>query len=300
MFEFDHEVPGMESIAEVLDYLGSRTRVVPEGQWIWVQQVFVTRLIEQRFPTRAELDAAAPRHPVVFSTGPDAMVNSLALSASGITSEFKVTGAGSIERDPATGDLTGMLRGGTKRYLKSTAPPSRATEEDRLNRLEQLLRDYNSNGITSIADRDAGAADIDRYEALRRAGRLPVRVAVSHSVDAGQPVDAVREAIKGIANHPLRIEDVNLRIVGIKTYLDGGMLTGSALMRRPWGVSRIYRIDDPEYVGVRFIPEDKLREIVSATVAEGLQFTAHSVGDAAVLAGSIAAGAPEVVNRFPL
>ena len=34
---------------------------------------------------------------------------------------------------------------------------------------------------------------------------------------------------------------------GIKTFLDGGMLTGSAYMREPWGVSKIYSIDDPEY-----------------------------------------------------
>ena len=283
MFEFDHTVPDMNSIAEVLEYVGSRTRTVPEGQWIWVQQVFVTRLEEQRFPTREELDAAAPRHPVVFSTGPDAMANSLALSLSGLTRDFEVQGSGSIERDPATGELTGMLRGGTKRYLKYQPQAEKVTEEQRQERLAMLLRDYNSVGITSIADRDASAADIDRYEALRRAGRLPVRVAASHSVNAADPIESVREKIREVADHPLRNNGTyDLRVVGIKSYLDGGMLTGSALMRRPWGVSRIYRIDDPDYLGVRFIPADKLRDIVRCTTEAGLQFTAHSVGDGAV------------------
>jgi predicted amidohydrolase YtcJ len=73
-----------------------------------------------------------------------------------------------------------------------------------------------------------------------------------------------------------------LRVIGIKTFLDGGMLTGSAYMRQPWGVSRIYSIDDPAYRGVLFIPPEKLLPIVRATVEAGLQFTAHSVGDGAV------------------
>src|SRR5688572_17709165 len=60
MTEFDHEIPVMESIPDVLAYIKGRSMAVPEGQWIVVQQVFITRLREQRYPTRAELDAAAP------------------------------------------------------------------------------------------------------------------------------------------------------------------------------------------------------------------------------------------------
>ena len=65
-------------------------------------------------------------------------------------------------------------------------------------------------------------------------------------------------------------------------FLDGGMLTGSAYMREPWGVSRIYSIDDPNYRGVLFIPRERLLPFVRAAVESGLQFTAHSVGDGAV------------------
>ena len=60
------------------------------------------------------------------------------------------------------------------------------------------------------------------------------------------------------------------------------MLTGSAYMLEPWGVSKIYSIDDPNYRGVLFIPKDRLVPMVRAAVESGLQFTAHSVGDGAV------------------
>src|SRR6185295_20287121 len=84
MIEFDHPLPDMETIQDVLDYIKGRTKVVPEGKWITLQQVFITRLREQRYPTRAELDTVAPSHPVAFRTGPDASVNSLALKINGV------------------------------------------------------------------------------------------------------------------------------------------------------------------------------------------------------------------------
>ena len=74
MTEFDHPIPDMETIADVLDYVRARAEVLPEGTWIEVRQVFITRLKEQRYPTKAELDQAAPKHPVLFATGPDASV----------------------------------------------------------------------------------------------------------------------------------------------------------------------------------------------------------------------------------
>src|SRR2546430_6251062 len=110
----------MESIQDVLDYIQARARALQEGEWIEVPQVFITRLREQRYPTRAELDEAAPENPVLFATGPDASLNSLALKLSGIDRDFKVTdgGPGRAERDPATGEPTGILRGMT-RYVKT-------------------------------------------------------------------------------------------------------------------------------------------------------------------------------------
>src|SRR5258708_21872298 len=65
-------------------------------------------------------------------------------------------------------------------------------------------------------------------------------------------------------------------------------------MREPWGVSRIYSIDDPNYRGVLFIPRDRLVPMVRAAVESGLQFTAHSVGDGAV---HLLLDAYEEVNR---
>src|SRR5262249_18441790 len=43
MTEFDHPIPDMETIQQVLDYFRERARVVPKGEWIELHQVFITR-----------------------------------------------------------------------------------------------------------------------------------------------------------------------------------------------------------------------------------------------------------------
>ena len=283
MTEFQRPLPDFESIQDVLDYIRAQAKVQPEGTWISLSQVFITRLKEQRYPTKAELDDAAPKHPVIYATGPDASLNSLALKLSHIDKDFKVTdgGPGHAEKDPKTGEPTGILRSCT-RYVKSQPYCKEPTEADHMERLVELLKDYTSVGLTGIIDRDAAPAHIERYKKLFDSGKLPLRVAISHDVGTNVPTEKIQQAIKKVAENPLCKGGPVLRIIGIKTFLDGGMLTGSAYMRKPWGVSKIYAIDDPKYQGLRFIPKDKLRAIVQTTVENGLQFTAHSVGDGAV------------------
>jgi predicted amidohydrolase YtcJ len=281
MIEFDHPVPQMETVGDVLDYIKARAEHLGEGKWVVVRQVFITRLKEQRYPTREELDRVAPKNPVLFSTGPDASINSLAMTLSGIDKDFKPEGPGKVEKDPKTGEPTGILRNLT-RYVKTTSAEPTPTKDQQDRRLIELFKDYNSVGITAVIDRNASDSALDEYQRLLDADKLTVRMGASRGVGTTGPLEKIAEEIRKVAAHPLRRGGPMLRIVGIKMFLDGGMLTGSAYMRRPWGVSRAYAIDDPEYRGVLFIPPDRLEPMVRATVEAGLQFTAHSVGDGAV------------------
>jgi predicted amidohydrolase YtcJ len=284
MHEFDHPIPDVETIADVLAYIKSRAKGLPEGEWIVVSQMFITRLKEQRYPTRQELDEAAPKNPVFYSTGPDASLSTLALKASGIVKGWKPNdgGTGFAEMDPTTGEPTGILRN-CSRFVKPQTPSARhATEMDRVQRLLTLFADYNSVGITSIIDRGASTDGLARMKKLHDAGKLSVRVAGSVIIDTGGATEKVQAAIQKLAEHPLRQPDDWIHIIGVKIFLDGGMLTGSAYMREPWGISKIYSITDPQYRGVLFVSAEKLAAIVKTTVELGMQFTAHSVGDGAV------------------
>lgn len=281
--EFDHPIPEMETIQDVLDYFKGRVQVVKEGQWIVLQQVFITRLREQRYPTRAELDQVAPKNPVVFRTGPDASVNTLALKLSGIDKDFRVTdgGPGYSEKDPKTGAPTGILRSCT-RYLKIQEAGHQPTTRDRYEKVLALFKDYSSVGITGIGDGDVSQRELDLYQQMLTKGDLPVRISAQYHVETIGPIEQIQEAIRKVGRNPLRQGGPMLRVIGVKVYLDGGMLTGSAYMSKPWGVSKIYAIEDPNYRGVLFIPKERLVLMVRTATECGLQFTAHTVGDGAV------------------
>ncbi len=281
-YEFDHEVPDVQTIDEALAYIKSRAELLPEGDWIRVQQMFITRLQEQRFPTREELDRVAPLNPVVYRTGPDLAVNSLALSLSGIDESYTLPpeSTGKIERDH-DGKLNGIIRGASDviKYKSSEAGP---TDADRKRLLVELMRDYNSVGITSISDRNSNDSAIGLYEQLRDDGELSVRVFVYYGINPAEDPDKIRESIETLAKHPLREYDNMLWVRGVKVFLDGGMLTGSAYMREPWGISKIYSINDPEYRGTLKIDPERLYQVSRLVIENGLQMTAHSVGDGAV------------------
>jgi predicted amidohydrolase YtcJ len=282
MYEFEQPVPDMESVEDVLAYLKTRADSTEPGRWITLSQVFVTRLREQRYPTRAELDRVAPRNPVAFRTGPDASLNSMALAKSGIDATFQVPQGQPcrVERD-RSGRPTGILRN-CGRYIRSESEGPSPTEANRLSRLRELLADYNSVGITSIVDANTSRAELELYRQLFEQNRLTCRTFMAYAVDAQAPLDKIEATIHEAAAHPLHRQNNMLWLRGVKVFMDGGMLTGSAYMRQPWGVSKIYAIDDPAYRGVRFIEPEKLYQMAKLALANDLQFTAHSQGDAAV------------------
>jgi predicted amidohydrolase YtcJ len=298
MYEFDHPVPDMETVSDVLKYIHARAAVAKEGDWVVLTQVFITRLRDQRFPTRAELDAAAPRNPVYFGTGPDASLNSLALKVSGIDRNFKITDGkpGRIEVDEH-GEPTGIIRSGS-RLVKIHSGEKKPTEAARLQRLKMLLADYNAVGLTSLSERDLGDDGIELYSRLRDAGELNCRVYVMYSVDAQMPLDQIQARMLKAAQSPLHRYNNMLWVRGTKSYMDGGMLTGSAYMLQPWGISKVYSITDPNYRGMRYIEAGKLYQMLKFALQHDLQFTAHSVGDGAVQ--GMIDGYAEVNNDVPV
>ena len=284
-YELDHAIPTMETISDVLAYFRSRTNVVPKGEWIGLQQAFITRLREKRYPTRAELDAAVPEHPAFMRTGPDAMVNSLALAQLGITrdsGDHPDNRHGVIGRDPQMQEPTGMLRNCRSVGHFLLPDTGQITLETRKQRLKTQMSAYNSVGITTIADRNATDCDLALYSALKDDGNLTCRIYAFHEVAGTLNPDEIEARVSGIANSPLAKKDNLLWCGGVKMFLDGGMLTGSARMVKPWGPSPIYGITDPEYRGLLFLSEEQLTRFTVAAAKHDMQPSVHCVGDGAL------------------
>lgn len=186
---------GCTCVADVLGRVRDATRHTPKGEWIATMPVGTppyyfggpATLAEGRMPTRAELDAAAPDHPVyiqaVFGNwgAPPgfAALNSAGLQRNGVDRNTSPRmRAASIERD-AAGEPTGVMIEASPRpvmeidFLKAVP---RFTLRDRTEGLLESMRIYNSVGTTSVYEgHGLGAMTIAAYRDLWEAGKLSVR-----------------------------------------------------------------------------------------------------------------------------
>src|SRR5262249_53214053 len=173
--------PVLRSLKETFAHIRKRAAALPKGDWIVIRFAFPTRLDEARFPTKAELDAAAPDHPVLFHAGPAGVVNSQALKVSKVTRDTKDPPGGMVVKDAKTGEPTGLLRsayGG----LRGVPRESERVKPEALEAgVKKLFRLYNEQGLTSIGDRNAGESALALYRKLAKAGELTVRVNVARS-----------------------------------------------------------------------------------------------------------------------
>jgi predicted amidohydrolase YtcJ len=285
--EVGDPIPDLRSLEEVFAFIKKRAASTPEGKWIVIRYAFPTRLKEARFPTKAELDAVAPKHPVLFHAGPSGVVNSKALAASGVTRDTKNPPAGVVVKDEKTGEPTGMLRnayGVLKGVPGGGAGASAAEQRAALLKLFGL---YNQHGITSIADRNAGRGSLDTYLALQKSGELTLRLNVARSFSAGGTREAIGKRLDDLAGKdgrggPTGAGDEWVRVGPIKLFLDGGMLSGSAFMRKPWPRGETYQIAQDDYRGLLFIPPEQLNVVAEEAAKRKWQVTAHCAGEAAM------------------
>ncbi|MCI0703650.1 MAG: amidohydrolase [Planctomycetia bacterium] len=284
--EVGDPIPLLRSIPEVLDFIKKRAADTPEGKWIVIRYAFPTRLKEARFPTKAELDSVSPKHPVLYHAGPAGLANSKALEVSGVTKDTKDPPAGQVVKDPVTGEPTGMLRNAYG-VLKGVPGGGDVTAAKRREAVKKLFGLYNEHGITSIADRNASRGNLDLYIALQKDNELTVRVNVARSFGTGGSRDDIAKRLDELPGKdgrggPTGVGDEWIRIGPIKMFLDGGMLNGSAYMRKPWPKGDTYQITQDDYRGLLFVQPEQLKIVVEEAMKRKWQLTAHCAGEGAM------------------
>ena len=275
----DETFAPLHSIAEIQDFIRGKAAVVEPDRIIFAPKVFATRLKEHRLPTRYELDEAAGPRLAMTDNGYSASLDSALLAKLGITRDTPQPADGKIIKD-AKGEPTGVILGSNK-LLEPARRTRAATFEDKLWALHSMQKRYNTAGITSVLDRAQDAEGFRVYETLEERGELSVRSSVTFMISAqGTPQD-VRKEIMAI---PLITGwgDDWVRVGSLKTILDGGMLTGTAYLRQPWGENtQVYDYHDPTYRGVLRVSKEDLFEMARVADEVGWQMTAHVAGDGA-------------------
>jgi len=201
------------SIGDIKAAVRRRAENTPRGRWITGSGYNEFYLAEKRHPTRWDIDEVAPHHPVVLAHRSlhACVLNSLALSLAGITSETPESPGAVIDRDLGTGEPNGLLFEMLGYIREKVLPP--LTEEELLKGMDLASEHYLSLGITSLQEATV-ANDFSRWQSLRRfkdLGKLKSRVAMmlgSHAT--GQFQDAGLTTGSG---------DSELRLGGVKVIL---------------------------------------------------------------------------------
>ena len=215
-------------------------------------------------PQRSWIDSVTPNNPVFVSRldGHEALANSAAMRAAGVTTATPTPHGGEVLRD-ARGELIGVFKDRAMDLIWRAAPDP--SPEQRDSALARALAHAAALGVTATAHMSASFADLASYRRLERANRRTIRVSVYLPLESWQ---AVAESAARNAG------DDWVRIGGLKGYMDGSAGSRTAFFFEPFSDSANYR-------GLMQHPEADMRQWIGAADSAGLQVAVHAIGDRA-------------------
>jgi predicted amidohydrolase YtcJ len=260
-----------KTVAEFTGMVAAAARDAAPGAWIRTSMAWhESNLVENRLPTIAELDAAAPGHPVLARRGGHfAIASTAALTAAGISPDTGDPPGGKIGHLP-DGSLDGTLEGGAVYQVAAFAP-----DASRAQLAEGLARGsaaYAALGVGTIREAMITADELLAYQDAAEQRKLSVRARPMIRVGNELTGDQAIALINGLGARS-GFGDDWLRIWGLKFVMDGGVEGGA--LEQPYA-------NDPHNSGhLNWDPEVMTRVCVDA-VRRGWRIGTHAAGDRAV------------------
>lgn len=248
--------------------IAAKARELGPGRWIlngdWDHQ----QLTPVEMPRRDWIDAVTPDNPVCVNRfdGHMILANSLALKLAGITRDTPAPPGGEIEKDPATGEPTGILKDEAMGFVYAKIPDP--TFGEKLEAAEASVRHAAQNGVTSVSEM-ADASSLEVFQDLARRGRLTTRVHVYI------PISEVDTLARLKLRSPFGGPTVTL--AGLKGFVDGSLGSATAYFFEPY-------TDEPTTSGLlngQMYPEGLMEKRILEADRAGLQLAIHAIGDRA-------------------
>jgi hypothetical protein len=234
----------------------------------WEHEMFS----DKKWPSRDLIDKVSPNNPVILSRadGHSVLVNSYVLKASGITKSTPDPFGGEIQKDPVTGEPTGILKENAAGLVKAGAVKAERTTEEENERTWQgyllALKEARELGVTSV--QIPGSADFDAYNKLQIDGELTSRIDIGRSLTADtlllKQYSELQKLFPGEGNW--------IRFGYLKAFIDGTIGSGTALMFEPF-------TDNPGTSGLAMMPYEEFENMVVTADKYGFQIGVHAIGD---------------------
>jgi hypothetical protein len=245
----------------LLDAVRKRVRAQAQGSWIVGYGWDETRWAEGRVPTRDDLDAAAPHHPVLLRRvdGHLCVVNSMAMGA------LNVPLAGPGVHVDDTGKRSGILTEQAADEAYNSLP---FDLDQALTGYLEACKEATRAGITSLPQ-TSDATDVRILRAGQQRGvpapRLYVKMLpplLDHALAVGLPAG---------------LGDGAVRYGAVKVFTDGSLGARTAALGRDYA-------DQPGNQGVMVQSPEALAMLVERIHLAGYQAALHCIGDRAITA----------------
>ena len=258
----------LRSISAIQQAVRRRAAETPAGQWVLGFKYDDTKTSEGRPLTRADLDEAAPEHPVrvAHRGGHTAYVNSLAFKAAGVSEQTPDPKGGRFERDPATGRLTGKVSETAGDFFDKVIPDT-YTREDYREGVKLITKMMTRAGVTSVHDAYGSPEDLRAYQDAREAGELSMRV---YCLIGSRHLDRMLAA--GVRTG---LGDEWVRVGALKMTCDGSISERTARLSQPY-------VGRPDDYGILVATEEELYARARKAHEAGWQLGIHANGDAAI------------------
>ena len=253
------------SVDDILKLVKAAAGKHKSGEWILGSGWDQSRWADQKYPTRLELDQAAPNNPVYLDhvSGHIAVANSLALKHAEIASDTPNPQGGEIGRF-ADGEPDGLLKETATEMVTQRIPDP--SDDERRKGIELVLQELAQNGVTSVQDFSPWENYLV-YIDLKQEKKLTVRITewlpFTLSIDSLQNMRA-----QGGTTDPW------LRTGALKGFLDGALGTHTAALLAPYS-------DDPSTSGILIMDPEKLKAMAIERDRLGFQLAFHAIGDKA-------------------
>jgi len=233
----------------------------------WEHEMFTTK----QWPTKELIDKVSPNNPVALrrADGHSVLVNSYILKKSGITKDTPNPPGGEIQKDPVTGEPTGIIKELARRLLDYGAIEIKRTpEEQEKRRVEEWLAALDMAKKLGVTTVHLPPGNFEMFDKLREMGKLTLRAYVGQRLDGltQKDLDKYSELRK---KYPL--EDNWVRFGFLKGHIDGTLGSGTMLVFEPFE-------DEPEKTGLPFQPYEELERIIVEADKEGFQIGIHAIG----------------------
>lgn len=264
--------PAVRSVEECLALIRKKTDSLPSG--VWFQGVGYDDKKLGGYPTLVQLDAAAGGRPLfIFRTDHHiALVNSAAFAACQIDKDTPNPEFGQYDRDPETGELTGLVREDAAKVIANRLRDV-YTVDDFVHAFPARFEEYLSYGITSVHNSLTTGRAIQAYQILRRQGRLPMRIGI---IVTGREIGLVESYIS--AGLKTGFGDEWVRIIGVEWCPDCSTSGRTAAYYDPY-VGQPVKGEPVPNRGQLLYESENLKTLAMAAHKAGLRVCMDGVGD---------------------